>query len=781
MCAAISVGIQSGSCASCCATTVCFEAPRCESAMANPTRDNSKEFGCIDVQYGSGKPALYINRDNSGFAYYESGRVAVCVSSLINGYQVKSFFYADDKAKTLIGTIDENVCGFAYDFTGDEEKYAKGNQFRGRKLLMTGAGCMYTDSNGTITKEWKWNPKAQGAGTPPEKPIEFNMNDQLRFKFIDRKRIIVYFRVPSEGLQYAFDCGEKLRRSKTYIDNGRYSKIVKGKIELTVQTPSLIERFDEEERLNRLSKSNVSSKDITDPEIAAAMKAQELITEEYKDRIVNHKYVHPYMDGKWRTDSVNMTVREVPRITETGQEIGPKPEDPASGIYCLGSTTRAVGDPTKTMGKTMSKTVAEEGELETSMRLSRENPKLPRPFVLRAASGRYSRDMPVEVELDISVPLEVVTPSTFDSYIGELAGPDQLCVVLCSRADTQEHVWAEQLFKYVLGAVVTAGSKPGKRVRQETDLSKVLYRVGKFDMAQSRLMVKRYNVKTLPCYLAFYNKKLVSCRALGSKAIALTKSDDNPRTLLFEPNFADQIKTEKILKKLRYEWDLCLTAAAGVSRAKSLADSGAHLGADRQDEYAFSLVLVNNEMVSAEEVRTVKSFISRTGGSGPNKAGPLFCSMVKMGTVPLAKLPLDLTRKPEEQGYKAPVACPRTGVVLGAGPEHLCHDTCTVAVVKDIRRGTLDEMSTKVQTIKQTAMDAMVAARSKADGTTAPREEVDGRHMGHTKTDLLQEFAEALAMGRRGQFQDKDFKYGLRLTMSRANFRGQVLGEKING
>ena len=48
---------------------------------------------------------------------------------------------------------------------------------------------------------------------------------------------------------------------------------MKGKIDVTVKTPSLIERFDEEERLNQLNKANVSSKDIQNPDIAAAMKA----------------------------------------------------------------------------------------------------------------------------------------------------------------------------------------------------------------------------------------------------------------------------------------------------------------------------------------------------------------------------------------------------------------------------------------------------------------------------------------------------------------------------
>ena len=247
------------------------------------------------------------------------------------------------------------------------------------------------------------------------------------------------------------------------------------------------------------------------------------------------------MDGRWRTDALNLTVNEVPKLMETGTEIGPKPTNPAAGIYCLASTRKA--------GKASSgKAIVDEGELETKARLIKENPKLPRPFCLRAASGRYTRDMPVEVDLDISIPLEVVTPRTFSSYISEVAGADQLCVILCSRADTQEHVWAEQLMEYVMGAICTAGSKKGKRVRVQKDLSKVLYRIGKFDMTQSRLLVKRYNVKSLPCYLAFYNGKLVSCKAMGSKAIKLTKSDDNPRTLLTSQIFRIKLKPKNIEK-----------------------------------------------------------------------------------------------------------------------------------------------------------------------------------------------------------------------------------------
>ena len=144
-----------------------------------------------------GTKALYINRDNSGFAYYESGNVAVCVGSLINGYQVKNFFCTDDPRKALIGTIDEHLTGFALDFTGDDTKYEKGSQFRSRKLVMTKVGAIYTMRTAPLRRV-EMESKRQDAGTC-EKPIEFNMNDQLKFKFVDRKQVFVYFRAPSEG------------------------------------------------------------------------------------------------------------------------------------------------------------------------------------------------------------------------------------------------------------------------------------------------------------------------------------------------------------------------------------------------------------------------------------------------------------------------------------------------------------------------------------------------------------------------------------------------------
>ena len=456
--------------------------------------DNEKKFGCVDVRAASGQPLLTVNADLSGFAYYENGQVAACMSCL-KGYQFKSFFYSEDG--TLIGCLDEKGLGFAYGYDR-EESSKKGSQFLGEKLVMTGRGASYTPGGETgerITKQWRWNPNAQAAGTPPTEPIEINMNESLSFKFVDRDNIFVTFRAAGEGLTYTFDCGQKFKRTDTYISKGSRSTLFKGKIDLKSDAPSLMERFDEEERKSRLTKANVGSEDIKDPDIRAAMEAQERITARYKKKIHDEDYVDAFIGGNWRVDSMAKTVAEVPRLQPQDTEVGPMPDQPAAGIYALGTTSSGLGKttappapPTDMTAMTDvemhpgfstsvfaeaqklstfkfmqtqdlsgggeigggEKSIGDENEFETKTRLHKENPKLPRPFVLRAASGRYTLDMPVETDFEATLRLDDLTPSNFDEYV--FNGPStQLYVVLCYRADEQAHVWADQLMvsKYI--------------------------------------------------------------------------------------------------------------------------------------------------------------------------------------------------------------------------------------------------------------------------------------------------------------------------------------------
>jgi hypothetical protein len=384
--------------------------------------------------------------------------------------------------------------------------------------------------------------------------------------------------------------------------------------------------------------------------------------------------------------------------------------------------------------------------------------------------------MPVDQDMEAVLRLDELTPSNFDEMVNAAeSGSQQLYIALCYRADEQAHVWADQLMQYAYGTVAEGSCRAHGGTMLRPDKSKFPYRIGRFDMAQGAFLVRRYNVKTLPCYLAFQGGKLVTCKAMGGKAVQLTRASDSPHALLYEPDFAAQIKTEKIMRKLNWRWDLCMTSRAAMSRSKMLADSGKHLGPERQDEYIHRAIFINSE-VAPSEVRTVKQFLVRQGGGGDAAKKIVLVSMLKMGAVRLAGLPLDLT-KPSPDGR--PIACPRTGVVVGATSEHLIGDLCDVAVVKDIRRGTLNEISRRCLEAAQRVKDIQVKARSGGE-PGAPKEEVDGRHMGHTKSDLLREFAEAKMAAGRGHFLPSGYQFGLQLTTKGANFRGQDLGVKIS-
>lgn len=69
-------------------------------------------YEVVDLRYGSGQPAVQRHTDGSGFAYYPSGRRAVCVTS--SGRDMKGMarrfsvaIYEDDERGSMVGSFDE--------------------------------------------------------------------------------------------------------------------------------------------------------------------------------------------------------------------------------------------------------------------------------------------------------------------------------------------------------------------------------------------------------------------------------------------------------------------------------------------------------------------------------------------------------------------------------------------------------------------------------------------------------------------------------------------------
>lgn len=236
---------------------------------------------------------------------------------------------------------------------------------------------------------------------------------------------------------------------------------------------------------------------------------------------------------------------------------------------------------------------------------------------MKNASGRYAVDLEVEGKPPAFKKLPVVSAAQFDDFIRNVVPPDQLVMVACLREDdpacrtacqvggcrmlcfgfthlTTCHVVcvipSPQLLEHVNGTLsqsFTASSQRG--------MAGCPYRVVKFDMASSRFLVKRFGIRSLPMYLMFLNSKLVyagtlvrvscagvratlagthcvsGCASQGGAKVRMPRLDLKANYLLLEPDARSQLVTEKVLRKLRVDWDLACTVSNAMAQTKRLA------------------------------------------------------------------------------------------------------------------------------------------------------------------------------------------------------------------
>merc|ERR1719261_518397 len=169
-------------------------------------------------------------------------------------------------------------------------------------------------------------------------------------------------------------------------------------------------------------------------------------------------------------------------------------------------------------------------------------------------------------------------------------------------------------------------------------------------MSESRAMIKKYNIFSIPYFLMFHGGKLVHASTLGgkrSRVRAQTKNaeltqhmDDPPKILLVEPCFKFQLAIEKMLKKELMDWDLANNADAAVSHIQRLSSSTTGIGKVKA-EYGIILMSdqLDNEGVKNIE-RAVKGRLqgpaamaaAETSGAKPKtKPNTLMVAMVSGG------------------------------------------------------------------------------------------------------------------------------------------------------
>ncbi|OQR80979.1 hypothetical protein ACHHYP_16885 [Achlya hypogyna] len=690
----------------------------------------------VNLAYPTGEQAVVFDADGCGFCYYETGRVAVCVSK-VNAYQRRHTFYDNSRLKRILCSIDEHVVGSA-------------DKPHGCKLVLTKDGAIYSDGNNDIVHVLE----LVNAGTPPKDPILIQLNENLSFKFVDRKQIVVKF--VNCGIALDFQCGERLKREDTYLGHSHRITIgpQRGKLLIDTTCPNLVQRQKQIEvaALEKRSKQHPRSQDLSHPSIKQVVTGLEQTFDRYEGCKVT-----PYCSGSWLSDARERTLAELPVLPPTGFEVGTEPTifgqpmQPHETKHLLHNLQNKDGQWL--------------ASLEIRQNLEHANPVLPRTAVLCNASGRYSVDIQVPGGSAVAkgARLDLVTSASLDDFLSTECGTDQLVLVACLRADDRRSRHAEKALEAVNEIL---SEKPDALMQHAFPQSLVVniinhkYRIVKVDLAESRALAKRYRIHATPTFLLFFEGKLVGVSSLGGQALRITPTTKNaslthlmdqpPRTLLVQANVKLQVANEKILRKEHFDWDLAMNGEQAMLRFTKMAKAASVNGVVP----SYDLIILSDD-VNESDCRMIDRYL-RSGDSKKGKLNSdvLVCSLL---TDPLIEIQFstmicDACRV--AHGRRTSVAaelfgvCPHCGIV----PKKLATEFLPAAVVsmthvvvyKHIRATTLHRLAElwRERSLK----------RKSEQLHRGPEVEA---HLGFTKEAFFREMDVALQNGRQGHFLPK--------------------------
>lgn len=157
-------------------------------------------YDCLNLKYGDNNPAVLRHLDGSGFAYYVSGRKAICINAFGNNGKGQcrrfSAVIHDDTSKgNVIGLFDEWGRGYA------EGQANPGSDIAPKMQILEDALAV-TDSNGQMNVT-PIKSSGTGGGAAPEFALRLNQHIVVKTK---AGRTSIDF--VSEHVQHEFQIGE---------------------------------------------------------------------------------------------------------------------------------------------------------------------------------------------------------------------------------------------------------------------------------------------------------------------------------------------------------------------------------------------------------------------------------------------------------------------------------------------------------------------------------------------------------------------------------------------
>jgi len=543
------------------------------------------------LAYSSGGMAVELNSDGSGFIYYPNGSTAVAIATA-SDYQNSYYAFDKDRKASLLAAIDEKGVGF---IQGSRRKSATTT---GGNFVLGKTRGTFSNAEEVIEYEWKWERKSASDGDAPAE-IVMQLNENVSFKITAGSRSKMQMDFDCDGVKHSLDVSIKVRRSDNYLTKAKRGP--GGQLVPQIDHVTLKQRttnFNEMMKGQR-NKVNPKSENLSDMVRDIVAKLENSF-DDFKERTQGTTG----LGKEWKTEALNTTLGEVPRIPISGAETGPVTGF-GSTLYMeqkdidLGSTL-----PANLMDGTKWK-----GDVQIREALNEANPPMQRTFVLKSASGRYSNMLVIDPKnITAQNPTGMVTPKGLaliktawgplkaqldqDAAAGSSGGALKCCLI-ARRGDPTGCAYERvaELASLKLAEDKEAPSSSARPGQGQRNFDFYQVEVGKDSTVISDL-----DIRSLPTFAVFRAGRMIYAGPMGGRMTKGPAVVAKQTCLIIEPTFKYQITMEKTLRKLGCDTFLTLNAAEAVSRVQSYSLSGN----GRAPRPAFDYVLISERVQGSE-------------------------------------------------------------------------------------------------------------------------------------------------------------------------------------
>lgn len=259
--------------------------------------------------YENGILACDLNEKGTGSLYYPTGKIAVTVSPA-SDYQNRFYAFDKDQSSSVLLGLDEHAVGF----TAFSKR--KSAPVKTRTCVLSKVGGLVSD-DGNIVSEWRWEARSSHSQKCPT--VEIDLNEHITFRLESKQ--VIFLEFSCENIKVTIDMGVKRKRETSYLDNA--VKQLDGKIIPKIEHVTLQQRqvkFNEDVKAQR-NKLNPRSENLTNM-VSGIVGGLEKNFDDISDRLLSS--TSP--GTAWKTESLAMTLKEIPKIplvgTETGLQFG---------------------------------------------------------------------------------------------------------------------------------------------------------------------------------------------------------------------------------------------------------------------------------------------------------------------------------------------------------------------------------------------------------------------------------------------------------------------------